>query len=37
MFGASLGPPAVDDLEICPRKAPAKQDGYKHLFVCVGH
>ena len=36
MWGASLVPVAVSELEIQPGKAPAKEYGYEHLFVGVG-
>jgi len=35
MLGASAFPVAVDKLEVGPGQAPAKQYGYKHLFVGV--
>ena len=37
MWGASAFPIAVGKPEIGPREAPAKEDGYKHLFMRVGH
>jgi hypothetical protein len=36
MWEALAFPVSVGDLEISPRKAPAEQYGYKHLFVGVG-
>jgi hypothetical protein len=36
MLAALAFPIAVGELEISPRKAPAEQYGYEHLFVGVG-
>ena len=37
MLAALAFPVAVGELEIGPGEAPAEQDGYKHLFMRVGH
>lgn len=36
MSGSRAPLEVIGQLEVDPRKGPAKQDGYEHLFVSVG-